>query len=328
MKFKKAKKILAIAMACTMAMSSMTVLAADTPLTTPGESGDQTVAGDVNYVDTTIFKVTLPTTTALSFALDPQGLSTLDGSGTYDATKSGLVVGTGTMQAKNESSVDVEITGSFYIDDTNTTKTTLLSLADKDNINNDKQELCLVLQEKPATGDNKDLIAITSNESTKKTDYSFTLGKAAYEFKAKSGGGYEYVLKTTPTDNYTKTDLTLGGVVAKDFDWTAYTGTDKKVLTLHAVFAFDEVSTTPAMTLLDNGNLVYDFPEDSAPTGTLTALKVNDVVKAGMVSQGIATYVASSNRFVIKVTGVATLDATGTIVATIGDTDYTFTYTK
>lgn len=184
-----------------------------------------------------------------------------------------------------------------------------MSLDDKDKIDNSKQELCLVLQEKPATGANKDLIAITSNDQAKKTDYSFTMGKAAYEFKEKTDGGYEYVLKTD-ANNFTKTDLALGGVVAKDFDWAAYTGDSKKTLTLHAVFAFDEVPATPAtpeMTKLDNGNLVYDFPEDSAPTGTLTALKVNDVAKAGMVSQGIATYVASSRRFVIKVNGVATL---------------------
>ena len=141
----KHKSLIAVAAALTLALSSMTALAAPTVVTDASGGNSQTVNGDVNYVNTEVFRVTLPTTDGMSFTLDPQGLlavSTGDSS-TYQA---GMVVGTGKMTAINESSVDINLTSSFYVTDSD--DSAALTLVGSDvSVNDDAKQLKLVIDD-------------------------------------------------------------------------------------------------------------------------------------------------------------------------------------
>lgn len=74
----KLKKLVAFGLAATLTVAPVAVFADDATAPVTGE--EATVPGGVNYIDTTVYKVTLPTTTGLDFVLDPQGLSALDAS--------------------------------------------------------------------------------------------------------------------------------------------------------------------------------------------------------------------------------------------------------
>lgn len=326
------KKILAVSAALTLAMSSMTVFAADTSLTEPGAGSDETISGDVNYVKTTIYKVTLPTTTGLDFALDPQGLSSLDGSG-YDATQAGSIVSTGTMTAKNESSVDVTVTGKFYVADS-TGKLALVDLANKDKLDNTKQEICLTIQQKNADGDFDDAVAVTGTAADSATELTFDMDKATYKFGGDKDSGYTYELDTTVTDNFSSAEMQIGGIVAKDYDWSAYKATtDPATITLHAVFSFAAKAETPAalQMKLKDGTVLYNFNNDgAAPEGTLTAVTVDGTSRTGQIAKGGVSY--SGGKLVFSASGITScgLDQAGThnVTATIGDTEYILVYTK
>lgn len=113
----KLKKFVAVGLAATMMVMPMTVFADE--LTAPTTGEEATVEGNVNYIDTTVYKVTLPTTSGLDFVLDPQGLSALDKTTPVqpaDADKGKIVGGVGTA-CINKSSVPIKLTASFYVTD-------------------------------------------------------------------------------------------------------------------------------------------------------------------------------------------------------------------
>jgi hypothetical protein len=92
------------------------------------------------------------------------------------------------------------------------------------------------------------------------------------------------------------------------------------------IISASEKEVTYAMTKDATGNLVYTFTEN-APTGTITAFTVGGVDKMAAVSAGNVTY--SASKFTIKkaaVTNLGLTEGNTTAIATIGGTEYKFTY--
>ncbi len=246
---KHTKKFIAVGAALTLAMSSMTAFAADLE-----------IGGDVDYVNTTIYKLTLPTTEGMSFRLDPQGLASLDGEGaSYDSTKAGLIVGDGTMTAKNESSVDVKLSSQFYIvDSTEKAEDRVKLVASTTGITKDgdnkesTREIALTItsDDKDTTTTTDPVIDVIKSTAADATGADFTMKAATYEFK-KTADGYVYEKKSDSAGS--TVEMTIGGKIAKDADWSAYSKAGGPTITLHAVFEFKNadgsaIDVTPATT--------------------------------------------------------------------------------
>lgn len=263
---KNAKKLVALAAAATMLMSSATVYAAD-PIS---------IEGEVNYVNTTIYKVTLPTNEGMKFLLDPQGLTSLD-AGDYSADAAGKIVAEGEMVAKNESSVEVVLNADFYlVDSAATDKVTIIpssgtitEVGDEGSEKQSKKEVQIYIttDDNDATTSSDPKIEV-GTEAGDGTD--FTMKAAEYNFGVNEAGEYTYDLTA---DSGSTLTMEIAGAVAKDYDWSAYAdGTN--TLTLNAVFGFkdaagEEIENTEAstpvatddylITFADNGTASYTF---------------------------------------------------------------------
>ncbi len=276
----KHKKLIATLSAMVLAMAPMTVSAS--ALTEPGDGTSQEVTGDVYYENTTIYKVTLPTTSALEFALDPQGLLSLsDGQGGDSA---GTIVGTGSMSAKNESSVPITLTGKFYVVDSANTVSLLANDAELDDT---KAAISMQIVSLDGTGSSASApsdvtgytgtsvdVVGTSLETATKQDY--TMAAATYKFTGDKDAGFEYALDST-SDDASVLFMSITGKVAKDYDWTAYSdGTN--TLKLNAVFGFSDPAAVPA---------------DRAPSaGTTSTYDLSDV--SGTVSVDLGAGASAS----------------------------------
>ena len=247
------KKLIATTMAMTMVMGTMPVLA-------------DTIEGDVNYVNTTIYKVTLPTTEGMSFLLDPQGLTSLD-AGDYDESAAGKIVSEGTMVATNESSVDVVLNADFYLVDSDTDDSVSIvastgSITEKDS-KQDSKEVQIYITTDDAT---TTTIEVGSAEGAG-TD--FTMDAADYEFGGNAEDGYTYDLVA---DSGSTLTMEIAGNVAKDYDWSAYAD-GSQTLTLNAVFKFttadgddidaEAADTTPVYSKANGGSIVLDTEKNA-----------------------------------------------------------------
>lgn len=328
----KLRKLLALTMALTLAAAPVAVHAE--PVTVPGAGSELETEAGVNYANTTVYKVTLPTSDALKFALDPQGLSTLT-SGAVTAGSEGKIVSSSPWTVKNESSVDITVTGSFYLVDTDDTAVT--AIADKTKIDNTKKQICMLIQERSGSAGAytyDDLGAVTSLDSSAPSTASVNMTKAVYEFAGDADSGFTYEIDTDTTNNYDEKELVVGGVCASEYDWSAYTAaSDAKTLTLKATFSFaKKAADTYVMAKGGDGSVSYTFVE-SAPTGTITALTIDGTARPGVVTTaGKLTY--ASNTVTISADIVsALLSATGNhtidVTFTDGDTVVTknLTYT-
>lgn len=328
----KRKALIATVAALTLAMSSMTAFATSgdvdtdqtdqtdqaSDLTAPG--GDETaqkINGDVYYINKTIYKVTLPTTAGItSFALDPQGL--IDGN-------EGSIVSEGTMTATNKSSVDINLTSSFYVTDSAGTLT-LVDSADK--VNDKQQQIYLVVQDDSETaGTYKDAFAITSLSADTPSTHTVKMAAAEYEVKGDKDNGFVYTIKADQEGS--KLNMKLVGSMASEYDWSAYAAeTDPETITVNALFKFEDAGTvvTDAWVTNSDGSASYTF--SNAPEGSLSAVSVNGVARNGQITLGTITY----ENGVLTITDgfISGLCATAgdyTIVATIGSGQYTSTYT-
>ena len=316
---KNTKKFVAIATALTMVLTPMTALA------------DVSIGGDVNYVDKEIYKVTLPTSEGMAFTLDPQGLASLDDGGEYNADEAGKINGVGTMIAKNESSVNVTLSAKFYIVDTAETKASLVDSISDQTAN----EIAMAIT---TTDTENETINVIASDTDAAVATEFEMAAATYTF-VKTDDDYAYVL--TP-DTGSTVEMTIGGNIAKEADWSAYTGEDAATITLHAVFEFtneeddvitpeeeeeEEAADTYVMVKNDDGTVSYTFV--NAPEGTISALTVDTASKLGAVTAGNVTYadgVLTFNATAASGTGLATAGV-HTVVVTIADVEYTLTYT-
>lgn len=252
----KLRKALATMMAVALAVSPMTVSAAD--LTAPGSTNID-VEGGATYVDTTVYKVTLPTSNSLKFTLDPSGIfgyvqanDSATSADTSDLTnRAGKIVGIGGHNIVNKSSVEVAVTCDYKLSTTATdvtfsTDTTL----DKDTISGN--QICLKVLGGTATVSGNDVDfhagsyekAIAAN-TVSGNDVTVLLGAADYEYTI-SDGNFGYAPKASGTTE-TSAAVSIGGCISKDHDWSELASGGKKVK-LSCVYSFKGVEDSTGVT--------------------------------------------------------------------------------
>ena len=221
----KHMKIAALVMAATMVLSPMSALASELE-----------IGGSTNYVDTTVYKLTLPTSEGMSFTLDPQGLTALEDGEIGDEDK-GVIKGT-TLVAKNESSVDVQLAAKYYIvastnadEDDNNDVTLGSSISDET-----EREIALSIT---ADDTSTTKTFVTGESSDAATTATYTMEGAEYEH-VKKDDGYAYEIKEGETGS--TLNLTIGGNVAKEANWSDYA--DNATIKLYAIFTFKDATGT------------------------------------------------------------------------------------
>lgn len=264
----KLKRILAGAMAMTMVLATNV-----TPVSAAqaNKTGNLTVEGDTTYVDTTIYKVTLPTSSSLKFTLDPEGLigyfadsanasATTVASADLSAYK-GKIVGSGSDVIANESSVPIQLTCKYYV--TNADDVILTSVKSATDISggdaawDDEKNMILLeavaakksdaeasgyaptAMDAPAVDSSTSVIAINSTSASDPSSISFALAAAPYEFKKGSDGTFTYVPKDGATlDDTQHAVVSLAGFVGADADWSALAAAETgSKLTLNCIYS-------------------------------------------------------------------------------------------
>jgi len=264
-----------------LASMPLTVCAATT---TPGDT-EVTTEGIVNYVDTTVYSVTLPTASCFNFVVDPQGILSATDNTNYPAEKypagtAGYIVaseGTGAY-INNQSSVPIKLTVDAYVTSDTTSgavsSAKLMTVEEYgaglinsgiDNnmlltldITNDSLDLTTFADATAIKSEtvNPYVIAITQNgkpdpavDPTKKpTQISFALNKAAYTFTG-SAGSYAYTKDGGDVGD--SVGLRLSGFVNTNADWSAFTGTTPEKICVSTVFKFDRLATDYELAALD-----------------------------------------------------------------------------
>lgn len=266
----KTKKILAASLAAAMMVSTLPAATANA----------EEIEGGVIYVKQDIYDVTLPTTAAQKFYLDPEGLIALGKGGSAQADE-GTVVGLTNMYAVNRSSVPVVLSASYKVADTATADgVTVVTAADtadeiKDIQNDATKKVAISISavesatDADASGNTcggkvfkavaagVDVTATTGNLSTAEAIYADTTAVPAeyvmtpetYKFQLKTAdadpydaNSYEYIIDST-AEKASCVKLTIGGYCSTKADWSAYTdGTNE--LKLDMVFKFKKAATT------------------------------------------------------------------------------------
>ncbi len=260
---------------------TLTVSAAST---TPTET-DVTTEGSVNYVDTTVYEVTLPTAGCFNFIVDPQGILSATDPTTYPEEQypsgtAGYIVATEGTGAyiNNSSSVPIKLTVEAYVESDDATGAAstarLMSMeeysaglinAGIDNnmlltmdVTHDSVEAATFIDETSIKTENVNpyVIAITQNgqpdtatdPNAKGTQISFALNKAAYEFGG-TPGAYTYTKKAGEAGD--PVGLRLSGFVNTNADWSAYAGATPEKIIVKTIFDFDKLSTDYELSALD-----------------------------------------------------------------------------
>ena len=267
--------------------ASMSLTAFATDGTTPG-STDVTTEGTVNYADTTVYSVTLPTATCFNFTVDPQGILSATDPTTYPAEQypagtAGYIVATEGTGAyiNNKSSVPIKLMVDAYVEsdeDGAVSSAKLMGVEEYDLINSGiDNNMILTLditndgvfydaagEYKPENFVDQTLIttatvnpyviAVTQNGSPEVTgaangtQISFALNKAAYEFTG-TAGNYTYTMVAgEPGDSV---GLRLSGFVNTNADWSAFTGDSAEKIIVKTVFDFDKLSSDYELSALD-----------------------------------------------------------------------------
>lgn len=271
------KKIMSLMLAGALCASMpLSAFAADAA-TTPG-SVDVTTEGTVNYADTTVYSVTLPTANCFNFIVDPQGiLYSVDNDSykdLYPKGTAGYIIATEGTGAyiNNKSSVPIKLMVEAYVESDDSTGAassvnllpyTAWKSVDSgiDNnmwltfdITNDDLDVTTFADEQSIKSDtvNMNVMAITQNgkpeDGQKGTQISFALDQAAYEFSG-SAGNYDYTIKQNETGD--SVGLRLSGLVNTNADWSAYTGDSAEKIIVKTIFDFDKLSTDYANAALD-----------------------------------------------------------------------------
>lgn len=339
---KNYKRFAALAMAATMAVGSgLTAMAAETADTPASGTGGATGTGDYEgYVEeTSVFTVNVPTdassTQGFDFFVDPNNLlsqtgyaskggqssefdtnSTLFFTRTTDSTvttKYGKDSDSITFTNKSSYDVDVEVsatvTGADGItlgavgDDTTdpTISLALVSGSDTQTITADGAKL---------TG------TIAGVDSNFEIKWNSTDSK------------YEYGLKADVDDDTWQTySFNLTGACGGT--WTAAQAEIEP--TVNLTWKVTDPKATPAddyvMTAAADGSVSYTF--GVKPTGNLTKLMVGGSDRSGAITAGNVTYNATTGKITFNSTAANNILGNGaTATVTIGDEDYSLTYTK
>lgn len=332
----KLRKKIAALLAATLVMTLFptTVFAADvTSLSDNSVSGN--VSGNVNYVDTVKYIVTLPTTANLDFALDPQGLSTISDGQTVSegalANSEGKIVSTKQTYVKNASSVPIKLSAKFYITDGAGAAPTDVSIVSQNtSVSNNTRSLYLEILTGTAEGVSANNYVstnfvsansgapITATTAASATEVLYQLDKADYAFHndgTVSAPVYEYVLDTNVSDNYDCTYFTVSGSVAKDADWSAYAGDTKtKSLKLNAVFTF-----TPLNSFVSAAN------SGTAYRLVTTASSLDETASGSTTQSKTSSGAAVTYNITSPVTSVTVQKSTATSPAAVTSTRYSQT---
>jgi hypothetical protein len=263
------------------ALTMATVMAVGTPLTamaavgTASDAGTaNTVTGEVEYVDTEIYSVTVPTDAGISnLYLDPQGLLvglTEDGSKTAEelATYAGQITSSGKPQLINKSSKDMAVTATFKVEGDATCVATEADV-EKDATTDNNVLLYVVPSKTNTKGDEDNYTAQKSAIPLGTTDTAikFVLGAADYTFKNDSG---TITYELAAEENGNSTALYIGGALNKNADWSDYSSentgdTASKFVKLTATYSFDKVSTEKAT----NNDTIYGLDQTDLTPITL-----------------------------------------------------------
>ncbi|MCM1106129.1 MAG: hypothetical protein NC355_04210 [Blautia sp.] len=248
------KRIAAFMTAATMLLNVTPVMAAE--FASPSATQTATSSGTVNAYDKTPqYKVTLPTSNALQFTVDPYGLLELEDGDSInidELSNSGAIVaasGSGAV-IKNQSSVPVTISMKLYAEDSSNT-IQLKSDADEVASGSGTNMLLAVIPSADKAASASEYTAasygipVTQNAATN-VDASFKLDKAAYKV-TNNGGKFEMSLATDSATNYDATTFKVGGCVNPDGDWSPFVATaggTAATLTLGVVFEYAEAPST------------------------------------------------------------------------------------
>ncbi|MCM1112015.1 MAG: hypothetical protein NC399_02045 [Muribaculum sp.] len=294
------------------------VLAAGMPLTafaaTPAEApSDVTISteGTINYLNTTVYSVTLPTAGCFNFTIDPQGILSATDKTTYTEEKypngtAGYIVATEESGAyiKNESSVPIKLTVDAYVakDEAGAASSiNLLSLDEygagltNSGIDNNMMlslDITDELEDGKMLADETgiktetvvpNVLAIEKNgapaadSEEKATQISFALNKASYKFDG-TVGNYTYVpddaADALPGD---AVGMRLSGFVNTNADWSAYAGDSAEKIIVKTVFAFDKLSSDYEVAALDGRAHGVLADVDAAYFAGMTYDEANDV---------------------------------------------------
>lgn len=309
----KLKKLLATTLALALALSPVNVFAAE--VTAPGTS-EGSVSGNVDYLDTVVYKVALPTTQNLSFLLDPQGLASADSNGVSlnNLTGAGKVVGTGVATAVNKSSVPIVLSCKMYLSAKDTTKapTGITLISGNDSITQSANEAKITIC--PLASGNAIPVSVNSGAwvpaaeqpiyATSKAaanEIRFALGAADYVVKVSANGTKHYVPQAalpgvTVSDN---TAFCISGNVAKDADWKELANTEDP-LKLNAVFSFSGIKALGVTADYETGSKML---KKSATVETLASTIPLSITRGAAVNQSVVLKGAVSSAKVIKWNG-------------------------
>lgn len=292
-------------------------------------ANEYTQEGDTTYVDTIVYSVTLPTDKALTFNLDPEGLlgyfveSSGAGakSGADTATAgaltdyAGKIVGTGSVEVTNESSVPVTVTAEYYLDSTAASGITVKSAKDSTWDDSSKMMLLEVAAsqmsaastgavtlgsyraaavETPATAGSIASIAtsaamnttysafaIDSTDKTAPTKLVFGLDKAGYQFTyAASNAAFGFERdENAKLEDKNSAVFSLTGFVAKDADWKDQTTTKVKLNCVYTLASYKSLGDGN----VTGNNLVIDQSKLEALGGdTVVVVKDGDTITASV----------------------------------------------
>lgn len=339
----------------------LTANATTPPLATTPDSTDVTTEGDVNYVNTTVYSVTLPTNDCFNFIVDPQGILSATDTTNYPEEKypsgtAGYIVATEGTGAyiNNLSSVPIKLTVDAYVESDDTTgaasSANLLSMEEFgaglvdsgiDNnmlltfdITNDSLDVTTFADATSIKTEtvNPYVIAITKNgkpdtatdPTATGTRISFALNKAEYEFKEDStNGGYVYTMKAGETGD--SVGLRLSGFVNRNADWSAYAGTTPEKIIVKTVFDFDKLSSDYELSALDGR--AHGVLADTDPA-YFAGLEYDDTgAPTGATAAGAMDYVVGQGALEIPFsfgTGTKEITVTGVNVngADLAAADY------
>ena len=236
------------------------------------KAAEVTLTSDMNYVDMTKYtQVLLPTRSTLAFALDPQGLSSMNGNSTSTdriSASAGKIVSNGEVSIVNYSYYPLEAKVSLYITDTgqanfvdtdtdvdfDTEKNICLTAtpsSSKTTITTNSNNVITDTDGYTASDQN---IAITGNAPESASSIVFALSGADYNLdkSSDSDGNIAYSAERDLIGDYDVATFKIGGAINTQADWSSYIGRNAKSIKLNAVFSYKIITNEKYTYLTDS----------------------------------------------------------------------------
>jgi hypothetical protein len=317
----KMKKVVAMTLAATMVLGSTLSVSAAPTDASDSTGSTVTGTGTVDYVNTTIYNVGLPTTTALALTVDPQGLTALENEKTATkeelASAAGKVTAASVVPITNGGSVPVKVSVEMQL----TGNADSVASADAVNDATTKANNIL-LYAVPSAVDTKDEAGYSESSTgivlngASAVTTNFVIPAAGYVFSKDASGTTTYIRDDSDVHG---TGLKFEGLVNTEADWSDFLAGGSKTIGLTAKFTFDhtladsdvadDTEGAPAFMMAYAGTTVDVAPAEAAPSAasTMTYSKANGGTAA--VSLGAGSLAAT------KATVAAGTAADGTFTA-------------